>query len=78
MVKALGHANQKIVKDYATRSGEALDWMLAELDPDYARTAQGSPVRRLASTLGVKCRGVQRYGKIAVRGHAAQHSSAEL
>ena len=35
MVKALGHANQKIVKDYATRSGEALDWMLAELDPDY-------------------------------------------
>lgn len=35
MVKALGHANQKIVKDYATRSGEALDWMLAELDPEY-------------------------------------------
>ena len=25
MVKALGHANQKIVKDYATRSGEALE-----------------------------------------------------
>ena len=22
-------------RDYATRSGEALDWMLAELDPDY-------------------------------------------
>ena len=43
-----------------------------------ARTAQGSPVRRLASALGVKCRGVQRYGKIAVRGHAAQHSSTEL
>ena len=43
-----------------------------------ARTAQGSPVRRLASALGIKCRGVQRYGKIAVRGHAAQHSSAEL
>ena len=35
MVKALGHANQKIVKDYATRSGEALDWMLAELPQDY-------------------------------------------
>ena len=35
MVKALGHANQKIVKDYATRSGEALDWMLAHLPQDY-------------------------------------------
>ena len=31
MVKALGHANQKIVKDYATRSGEALDWMLGTI-----------------------------------------------
>lgn len=35
MVKALGHANQKIVKDYAWRSGEALDWMLAYLPEDY-------------------------------------------
>ena len=35
MVKALGHANQKIVKDYATRSGEALDWMMDHLDPEY-------------------------------------------
>ena len=35
MVKALGHANQQIVKDYACRSGEALDWMLGQLDPDY-------------------------------------------
>ena len=35
MVKALGHASQKIVKDYATRSGEALDWMMGYLDPDY-------------------------------------------
>ena len=31
MNKALGHANQKIVMDYAKRSGEALDWMLAYL-----------------------------------------------
>lgn len=35
MVKALGHANQQIVKDYACRSGEALDWMLGQLDPEY-------------------------------------------
>ena len=35
MNKALGHANQKIVMDYAKRSGEALDWMLAYLPEDY-------------------------------------------
>ena len=38
MVKALGHANQQIVKDYALHSGEALDWMLGQLDPDYVKT----------------------------------------
>ena len=35
MNKALGHANQKIVKDYAFRSGEALDWMMGNLPADY-------------------------------------------
>ena len=38
MVKALGHANQAIVKDYALHSGEALDWMLGQLDEDYVNT----------------------------------------
>lgn len=34
--KALGHCNLKIVRDYAFRSGEMLDWMIAEHIPaDY-------------------------------------------
>ncbi|MCC8067231.1 MAG: FAD-binding protein [Clostridiales bacterium] len=35
MLKALGHANQQIVKDYAQHSGEVLDWALSYLDSDY-------------------------------------------
>ena len=45
MNKALGHANQKIVMDYAKRSGEALDWMLAYLPEDYV-----APARRATPT----------------------------
>lgn len=35
MRKALGHAHQKIVRDYATRSGEMLDWMLQYIPQEY-------------------------------------------
>lgn len=35
MNKALGHANQEIVKDYAHRSGESLDWALSYLPKEY-------------------------------------------
>ena len=31
MRKALGHAHPKLVRDYVTRSGEMLDWMLAHV-----------------------------------------------
>jgi succinate dehydrogenase/fumarate reductase flavoprotein subunit len=39
-----GHANHKLVRDYATRSGEMLDWMVenyipAELTEQYAKTS---------------------------------------
>lgn len=35
MRKALGHAHPQIVKDYATRSGEMLDWMLKFIPEEY-------------------------------------------
>ena len=43
MRAARGHAHQKIVRDYATRSGEMLDWMCGyipdELIENYAKTS---------------------------------------
>ena len=48
--KALGHCNLKIVRDYAFRSGEMLDWMMekhipAEYTEKYAKTSnyKGNP-----------------------------------
>lgn len=35
MRKALGHAHPKLVRDYATRSGEMLDWMLSFVPQEY-------------------------------------------
>lgn len=35
MRKALGHAHPKIVRDYVTRSGEMLDWMLKFIPEEY-------------------------------------------
>jgi hypothetical protein len=47
---ARGHANWKIIKDYATRSGEMLDWMIdnyipADITERYAKTSnyKGNP-----------------------------------
>ncbi len=37
MRKSLGHAHPKLVRDYVTRSGEMLDWLLEHIPEEYIR-----------------------------------------
>ena len=37
MRKSLGHAHPKLIRDYVTRSGEMLDWLLRHIPEEYIR-----------------------------------------